>query len=92
MPALSQTGVIFVMTHDSIGIREDGPTHHPIEHLASFKVVPNVFTLRSADGTETTGAYKVAVQHRKTPSIFSLSRQKLPQLAGTSIKGVEKGG
>lgn len=92
MAALSQAGVIFVMTHDSIGLGEDGPTHQPIEHLASFRAMPNVFMLRPADGTETAGAYKVAVQHRKTPSILALSRQKLPQLAGTSVEGVEKGG
>ncbi|KAK9742811.1 hypothetical protein RND81_03G198900 [Saponaria officinalis] len=92
MAALSQAGVIFVMTHDSIGLGEDGPTHQPIEHLASLRAMPNVFMLRPADGTETAGAYKVAVQHRKTPSVLALSRQKLPQLPGTSIAGVEKGG
>ncbi|XP_074263181.1 transketolase, chloroplastic-like [Silene latifolia] len=92
MAALSEAGVIFVMTHDSIGLGEDGPTHQPIEHLASLRAMPNVFMLRPADGTETAGAYKVAVQHRNTPSVLALSRQKLPQLPGTSIEGVEKGG
>ncbi|KAL2892438.1 Transketolase-2 chloroplastic [Bienertia sinuspersici] len=92
MAALSQAGVIFVMTHDSIGLGEDGPTHQPIEHLASFRAMPNVFMLRPADGTETAGAYKVAVQNKKTPSILALSRQKLPQLPGTSVEGVAKGG
>lgn len=90
--ALSQAGVIYVMTHDSIGLGEDGPTHQPIEHLASFRAMPNILMLRPADGNETAGAYKVAVQHRKTPSVLALSRQKLPQLPGTSIEGVEKGG
>ena len=92
MAALSQAGVIFVMTHDSIGLGEDGPTHQPIEHLASFRAMPNVLMLRPADGTETAGAYKVAALKRKTPAILALSRQKLPQLAGTSVEGVEKGG
>ncbi|XVF33513.1 hypothetical protein REPUB_Repub17cG0175100 [Reevesia pubescens] len=90
--ALSEAGVIYVMTHDSIGLGEDGPTHQPIEHLASFRAMPNILMLRPADGNETAGAYKVAVVNRKRPSILALSRQKLPQLAGTSIEGVEKGG
>ncbi|KAM7275340.1 hypothetical protein ACFE04_017206 [Oxalis oulophora] len=90
--ALSGAGVIYVMTHDSIGLGEDGPTHQPIEHLASFRAMPNIFMLRPADGNETAGAYKVAVLNRKTPSVLALSRQKLPNLAGTSIDGVAKGG
>ncbi|KAM3287509.1 transketolase, chloroplastic [Capsicum chacoense] len=90
--ALSEAGVIYVMTHDSIGLGEDGPTHQPIEHLASFRAMPNILMFRPADGNETAGAYKVAVLKRKTPSVLALSRQKLPQLAGTSIDGVAKGG
>ncbi|KAK3036047.1 hypothetical protein RJ639_030748 [Escallonia herrerae] len=90
--ALSEAGVIYVMTHDSIGLGEDGPTHQPIEHLASFRAMPNILMLRPADGNETAGAYKVAVVNRKRPSILALSRQKLPNLPGTSIEGVEKGG
>ncbi|KAI5082894.1 hypothetical protein GOP47_0002637 [Adiantum capillus-veneris] len=90
--ALSEAGVIYVMTHDSIGLGEDGPTHQPIEHLASFRAMPNILMLRPADGNETAGAYKVAVESRKRPSILALSRQKLPHLPGTSIEGVEKGG
>jgi transketolase len=90
--ALSEAGVIYVMTHDSIGLGEDGPTHQPIEHLASFRAMPNIFMFRPADGNETAGAYKVAVLNKKTPSILALSRQKLPHLSGTSIDGVAKGG
>ncbi|XP_043715590.1 transketolase, chloroplastic-like [Telopea speciosissima] len=90
--ALSEAGVIYVMTHDSIGLGEDGPTHQPVEHLASFRAMPNILMLRPADGTETAGAYKVAVSNRHRPSILALSRQKLRQLPGTSIEGVEKGG
>ncbi|CAN8267902.1 unnamed protein product [Cochlearia groenlandica] len=90
--ALSEAGVIYVMTHDSIGLGEDGPTHQPIEHIASFRAMPNILMFRPADGNETAGAYKIAVTKRKTPSILALSRQKLPHLPGTSIEGVEKGG
>nr|GMD62069.1 transketolase, chloroplastic [Ipomoea batatas] len=90
--ALSEAGVIYVMTHDSIGLGEDGPTHQPIEHLASFRAMPNIMMFRPADGNETAGAYKVAVVNRKRPSVLALSRQKLPQLPGTSIEGAAKGG
>ncbi|KAM5554868.1 transketolase, chloroplastic [Rosa sericea] len=90
--ALAEARVIYVMTHDSIGLGEDGPTHQPIEHLASFRAMPNILMLRPADGNETAGSYKVAVDNKKRPSILALSRQKLPNLAGTSIEGVEKGG
>lgn len=90
--ALCEAGVIYVMTHDSIGLGEDGPTHQPIEHLASFRAMPNVLMLRPADGNETAGSYRVAVLNQKRPSILALSRQKLPNLPGTSIEGVEKGG
>nr|CAD1820564.1 unnamed protein product [Ananas comosus var. bracteatus] len=90
--ALSEAGVIYVMTHDSIGLGEDGPTHQPIEHLISFRAMPSILMLRPADGNETAGAYKVAVLNRKRPSVLALSRQKLQQLPGTSVEGVEKGG
>lgn len=90
--ALSGAGIIYVMTHDSIGLGEDGPTHQPIEHFLSFRVMPNILMLRPADGNETAGAYKIAVLNRKRPSVLALSRQKLSQLPGTSIEGVEKGG
>ncbi|KAL9275097.1 Transketolase-2, chloroplastic-like protein [Drosera capensis] len=92
MAALSKAGVIYVMTHDSIGLGEDGPTHQPIEHLASLRAMPNILMIRPADGTETAGAYRVAILNRKRPSVLALSRQKLPQLPGTSVEGVEKGG
>lgn len=92
LSALAETRVIYVMTHDSIGLGEDGPTHQPIEHIASFRAMPNILMLRPADGNETAGAYRVAVLNTKRPSVLALSRQKLPQLEGTSIEGVEKGG
>merc|ERR1719231_1270314 len=89
--ALSQAGVIHVMTHDSIGLGEDGPTHQPVEHLASFRCMPNMMMFRPCDGNETAGAYKVAVERRGTPSTLALSRQGMNNLDTTSIAGVEKG-
>ncbi|KAG5089003.1 hypothetical protein JHK86_001615 [Glycine max] len=64
--------VIYVMTHDSIVLREDGPTHKPIDHLASFRAMPNTLMLHPADGNETVGSYKVVVVNRKRPSIVAL--------------------
>ncbi|KAI7751574.1 hypothetical protein M8C21_004140, partial [Ambrosia artemisiifolia] len=92
LAALSETRVIYVMTHDSIGLGEDGPTHQPIEHIASFRAMPNILMLRPADGNETAGAYRVAILNTKRPSVLALSRQKLPNLHGTAIEKVEKGG
>jgi transketolase len=86
-----QIGTIYVMTHDSIGLGEDGPTHQPIEHLASFRAMPNMMMFRPCGGNETAGAYKVAVANRKRPSTIALSRQGMPNLPGCSIEGVEKG-
>ncbi|MEL6383527.1 MAG: transketolase [Cyanobacteria bacterium J06626_18] len=91
LSALSQAGVIYVMTHDSIGLGEDGPTHQPVETIASLRAIPNLTVIRPADGNETSGAYKVAVANRKTPTLMAFSRQNLPQLAGTSIDNVAKG-
>lgn len=88
---LAQVGVIYVMTHDSIGLGEDGPTHQPIEHLASFRAMPNMNMIRPCGGNETAGAYKVAVASRKRPSTIALSRQGMPNLPGCSVEGVEKG-
>lgn len=91
LSALSQAGVIYVMTHDSIGLGEDGPTHQPVETIASLRAIPNLIVIRPADGTETSGAYKVAVEHRQTPTLMAFSRQGLPNLPGSSIEGVAKG-
>ncbi len=89
--ALSGAPVIYVMTHDSIAVGEDGPTHQPVEHLAAMRTIPNLTVLRPADGNETSGAYKIAIENRKGPTLIALSRQKLPQLAGTSMDSVSKG-
>ncbi|PSB23637.1 transketolase [Stenomitos frigidus] len=93
LSALSQAGVIWVMTHDSVALGEDGPTHQPVETIASLRAIPDLTVLRPADGTETSGAYKVAVlnanQNRAT--LIAFSRQAVPNLAGSSIEGVAKG-
>ncbi|PWA36017.1 transketolase protein [Artemisia annua] len=92
LAALSESRVIYVMTHDSIGVGENGPTHQPVEHIASFRAMPNILMLRPADGNETAGAYRIAVLNTKRPSVLALSSQKLPNLNGTSVEKVEKGG
>lgn len=93
LSALAQCGVIWVMTHDSIALGEDGPTHQPVETIASLRAIPNLTVIRPADGNETSGAYKVAVQNAKEnrPTLLALSRQNLPNLEGSSIEGVSRG-
>jgi transketolase len=91
LSALSRAGVIWVMTHDSLGLGEDGPTHQPIEHVASLRMIPDLIVMRPADGNETAGAYKVAIENRHRPTLLALSRQNLPNLPGSSIEGVTKG-
>ncbi len=75
MAALMQIRVIHVMTHDSIGVGEDGPTHQPIEHLASFRAMPNIKTYRPADATEVAECWLLALKDKNSPSILALSRQ-----------------
>jgi transketolase len=91
LSALSQAGVIYVMTHDSLALGEDGPTHQPVETIASLRAIPNLLVFRPADGIETSGAYKIAVERRKQPSLLAMSRQALPQLEGSSMEGVARG-
>ncbi len=91
LSALSEAGVIYVMTHDSIGLGEDGPTHQPVETIASLRVIPNLIVMRPAEGTETSGAYQVAIANRKRPTLIALSRQGLPDYDNSSIEGVAKG-
>ena len=92
LAALSHQRVIWVATHDSIGLGEDGPTHQPIETVAHFRAMPNLNVWRPADGNETSAAYKQSILAAHTPSILALSRQNLPQLAGSSIDKASKGG
>lgn len=91
LSALAEAGVLYVMTHDSIALGEDGPTHQPVETIASLRAIPNLYVIRPADGNETSGAYKVAIASRKTPTLMAFSRQNLPQLEGSSIDSVAKG-
>ena len=92
LSALSHVRVIWVATHDSIGLGEDGPTHQPIETLAHFRALPNIMVWRPADGNETSAAYYSALTSKGTPSILALTRQNLPQLEHSSIEVALKGG
>ncbi len=84
LAALSGIPVVFVFTHDSVGVGEDGPTHQPIEHLPMLRSIPNLNVLRPADGIETETAWLKALERQDGPSALVLTRQKLPQLEGTS--------
>ena len=92
LSALSDLNVIYIMTHDSIGLGEDGPTHQPIETVAALRALPNMLTIRPADGNETSGAYVLALENAHGPSTLCLTRQNLPHLAGSSIEKTLKGG
>ena len=80
LSALQETRVVYVMTHDSIGLGEDGPTHQPIEHLASLRAMPNVLVMRPADAVETAECWEIALREKSRPSVLALTRQNLPQL------------
>lgn len=84
LAALMQTPSIYVMTHDSIGLGEDGPTHQPIEHLASLRAMPNVNVIRPGDANEVSYAWKIAIESKDTPSIIVLTRQNIPTFSRTS--------
>jgi transketolase len=91
LAALSELPVIYSWTHDSVGLGEDGPTHQPIEHLASLRAMPNLRVIRPADANETAVAWRVAIE-RSGPTALVLSRQNLPVLEGTAgNQGVAKG-
>jgi len=92
LSALSELGVIYVFTHDSIGLGEDGPTHQPVETLANLRAIPNLLVIRPGDGNETSGAYQVAVTNRKRPTVLALSRQAMANQANSSAAAVAKGG
>jgi len=93
LAAIMQLPVIYIGTHDSIGLGEDGPTHQPVEHLAMLRAIPNLVTLRPADGAETIEAWKVAIARRDGPTFLVLTRQKLPVLdrSGGSAEGLRRG-
>jgi transketolase len=92
LSSISHQRVIYVATHDSIGLGEDGPTHQPIETLAHFRALPNMMVWRPADGNETSAAYYMALTSTKTPSILALTRQNLPQLENSTLENGIKGG
>lgn len=83
LSALMQQGVVYVLTHDSIGLGEDGPTHQPVEHLAMLRATPNMNVYRPADIIETAECWELALRDRSTPSVLALSRQGLPMLRQT---------
>jgi transketolase len=78
LSALMGVPVTYVMTHDSIGLGEDGPTHQPVEHLAMLRATPNINVFRPADAVETAEAWELALSSESTPSVLTLSRQGLP--------------
>jgi transketolase len=78
LSALQQIRVVYVMTHDSIGLGEDGPTHQPIEHLQSLRAIPNLLVMRPADALETAECWELALQQSDRPSLLALTRQNLP--------------
>ena len=94
LSALSHYPSIWVFTHDSIGVGEDGPTHQPVEHLAALRSIPNLVVLRPADANEVTQAWKVAIERREAPTALIFSRQALPTLDRqiyASATGLERG-
>ena len=95
LAALMEIPVLFIFTHDSIGVGEDGPTHQPIEQLAAFRAMPNMLVFRPGDANEVTEAYKAAIQHTHGPSTLVFSRQAMPTLDRTKFapaSGVSMGG
>ena len=90
MAAISSAKCVFVYTHDSVGVGEDGPTHQPVEHIMSLRAIPDLQVIRPGDATESAGAWKLALE-TDGPTALILSRQNLPVLAETSADGVAKG-
>jgi transketolase len=83
LSALMELGCVWVFTHDSIGVGEDGPTHQPIEHYAALRAIPDVLFIRPCDANETVEAWRVAIRHRTRPTVLSLTRQNVPTLDRT---------
>lgn len=91
LSALSKFPILYIMTHDSIGLGEDGPTHQPIETLEHIRCMPNIYLQRPADSNEMAAAYKIAMESKTTPSVICCSRSNVPALFGSSIEKAEKG-
>jgi transketolase len=95
LAALSEVQVIYVFTHDSIGLGEDGPTHQPIEHLAALRAIPHLFVIRPADPAEVSEAWRIAILRRNAPTALALTRQKVPVIDRkqfASAEGLRRGG
>jgi len=90
LAAMMELPVIYVFTHDSIGIGEDGPTHQPIEQLASLRAIPHLTVIRPADANETVAAWRVALEHREGPVALLLTRQKLPVLDRATLAPADR--
>lgn len=91
LAALMELPVIYVFTHDSIFLGEDGPTHQPVEHLASLRAIPNLLVIRPADAYEVAEAWKLALTWQKGPVALILSRQKIPQVTGAAAQNLARG-
>ena len=91
LAALMEADVIYVFTHDSIGVGEDGPTHQPVEHLMALRAIPNLMVIRPADAVETAGAWLAALANRKGPTALILTRQNLPRLDSTVAQTLSGG-
>ncbi|WP_297812220.1 transketolase [uncultured Finegoldia sp.] len=91
LSSLMNRQVIYIFTHDSVGVGEDGPTHQPIEQLAMLRTIPNLNTIRPADGFETAMAYKIALESKSNPTALVLSRQTLPNLKETNEQALKGG-
>ena len=94
LAALSEVQVIYIFTHDSIGLGEDGPTHQPIEHLAALRAIPQLFVIRPADSHEVREAWRIAILRRSGPTALALTRQKVPLIDRTvcaSAEGLRRG-
>jgi transketolase len=94
LAALMKLPVIYIFTHDSIGVGEDGPTHQPVEQLMSLRAIPNLMVIRPADGLETVEAWQTALLHRDGPTALVLTRQSLPEIdrGASSVQGLNRGG
>ncbi|MBV8461013.1 MAG: transketolase, partial [Candidatus Eremiobacteraeota bacterium] len=92
LAAIMKINPIYVWTHDSVGLGEDGPTHQPIEQLASLRAMPNMTIMRPADANETAICWRLAMEHKDGPVGLALTRQKLPIFDAESVKGARKGG
>ena len=94
LAALMECPSIFVFTHDSVGVGEDGPTHEPVEHMTSLRAMPNLNVFRPADGNETVVGWKLALESKKTPTFLALTRQAVPPITPTDVRNhpAERGG